>query len=178
MSDLRKLMSVDVEGSMLSSILGDRRFADAAMGWCGAGLTVRVVRGRKMARFEGLMDEFAAALQFPYYFGENWPAFQECLEDMDWLTAGKGIVVAVTDAAAVLSEEPVADLATLVESFVRAAATYSQPIVDHEWWDRQSVPFHVVLQEETGNQEGLSAWREAGAELTPLTGEVRYRDLR
>lgn len=32
-----------------------------------------------------LNDEFSAALQFSAYFGENWPAFNECLKDLDWL---------------------------------------------------------------------------------------------
>jgi Barstar (barnase inhibitor) len=30
-------------------------------------------------------DEMAAALEFPYYFGGNRPAFNECTSDMDWL---------------------------------------------------------------------------------------------
>ena len=34
-------------------------------------LAVRVVRGHKMRRLPDLYDEFAAALQFPNYFGEN-----------------------------------------------------------------------------------------------------------
>jgi len=31
----------------------------------------RPVRGRKMRTVEGLYAEFAAAMQFPYYFGDN-----------------------------------------------------------------------------------------------------------
>ena len=51
-------------------------------------LTVRTVRGRKIRTVGRLFDEMAAALQFPYYFGENWPAFDECLADIDWLADG------------------------------------------------------------------------------------------
>ena len=42
-------------------------------GWRDARLVVRIVRGRKMRNTPGLDDEFAAALQFPSYFGENGP---------------------------------------------------------------------------------------------------------
>src|SRR5947209_1850287 len=45
----------------------------------------RVIRGRKARTKSALFDEFAAALQFPYYFGENWDAFDECLTDLSWL---------------------------------------------------------------------------------------------
>ena len=35
------------------------------------GYTVRVVRAPKMRTTDALFDEFAAALQFPYYFRPN-----------------------------------------------------------------------------------------------------------
>jgi hypothetical protein len=31
------------------------------------------------------MNEVSAALQFPYYFGHNWDAFRECVNDLSWL---------------------------------------------------------------------------------------------
>lgn len=49
--------------------------ASAINGWRDSGLVVRTVRGRKMRSRQGLFDEFAAALQFPLYFGENADAF-------------------------------------------------------------------------------------------------------
>jgi hypothetical protein len=43
------------------------------------GSVVRFLRGKKMTTAQGLYDEFAAAFQFPYYFGNNGDAFDECL---------------------------------------------------------------------------------------------------
>jgi hypothetical protein len=40
-------------------------------------VAVRFLRGRKMTTTASLLDEFSAALQFPYYFGGNWDAFDE-----------------------------------------------------------------------------------------------------
>jgi hypothetical protein len=50
-----------------------------------------------MRRLSGLFDEFAAALQFPLCFGEDWEAFNERLVDMENMPAGKGYVVTIID---------------------------------------------------------------------------------
>jgi hypothetical protein len=59
--------------------------------WREARLVVRTVRGRKMRRLPELNDEFAAAIQFPWYFGANWAAFDECVKDLAWLPAEAGV---------------------------------------------------------------------------------------
>src|SRR4051794_36382752 len=69
------------------------------------GRVVRFVRGTKCKNVLSLFDEFSAALQFPYYFGENWNAFNECITDLDWLDA-RSFVLVVLDAAALLMDEP------------------------------------------------------------------------
>lgn len=46
---------------------------------------VRLIRGRKCYNTIALFDEFSAVLQFPYYFGENWAAFDECINDLGWI---------------------------------------------------------------------------------------------
>jgi hypothetical protein len=67
MSDPNVLMRVEGQSPLLLTRLEDRQMAEAVVGWREAGLTVRCVRGRKMSRLAGLMDEFSAALHFPYY---------------------------------------------------------------------------------------------------------------
>src|SRR6266852_9437625 len=65
----------------------------------------RFLRGMKMTTVSALFDEFAAALQFPSYFGENWDAFDECLTDLDWLPA-EGYVLLITNSTHLLEAEP------------------------------------------------------------------------
>jgi hypothetical protein len=62
----------------------------AIYGWSETRLVVRTLRGVKMQTVQQLFDEFAAALQFPWYFGENWAAFDECLTDLAWLPPEAG----------------------------------------------------------------------------------------
>src|SRR4051794_5039285 len=35
---------------------------------------------------EELLSSMARALSFPDYFGENWDAFNECINDLSWLS--------------------------------------------------------------------------------------------
>ena len=53
----------------------------------GTDLSVKLLRGDKMRSWQALFDEISAALQFPYYFGENLNAFDECVADIEWLNA-------------------------------------------------------------------------------------------
>lgn len=165
MSDPRPLLSVSDSSALLIAESDVKSVTEAAIGWRDVGLTVRNVRGRKMRTVASLFDELAAALQFPYYFGENWPALDECLADMDWLPMTVGIVVLVYDALEVLADAAEAELAILVRSIEAARSQYAAPIELGEWWDRPTVPFHVVLHS-TNPKDSRSlraAWRKAGA---------------
>ncbi len=112
-----------------------------------------------MRSLDDLFDEFAAALQFPYYFGENWPALDECLGDLEWIEPHSGLILLVYEADQVLTEST-NDLPSLVRTIERAHSVYSQPVNDGEWWDRPALPFHVVLQLPVAE---LDRWIEAGA---------------
>lgn len=54
---------------------------------------IRLVRGQRCQTKHSLFQEFAASLQFPYYFGQNWDGFDECLSDLEWLPARTYILV-------------------------------------------------------------------------------------
>lgn len=40
-----------------------------------------------------LLDSFALAGQFPNYFGGNWDALADCLEDFHWITQQQIVIV-------------------------------------------------------------------------------------
>ena len=171
MSDPRPLLRVSTDGALLLFESDSKSAAEAAWGWRDAGLTVRTARGLKMRTVQGLFDELAAALQFPHYFGENWPAFFECLADMDWLPVNVGIVILILDPGAVLADSEPGELGVLVRAIADAHKAYSQPVEAGEWWDRPAVPFHVVLQAAPGAASTASdRWVAAGAAIQPFTG--------
>ena len=164
MSSIERLTAVSAPFLTIAS--EPKEVAAEALGWQDSGLVVRAVRGRKSRTLEAFFDEFAAAFQFPYYFGENWAAFRDCISDLDWLPFKPGVVVLFYGADEVLADAHAAELTTLVQTLATAAEEFAEAVNEGEWWDRDPVPFHVVLQ---GRGEGdFERWRAAGARLEPL----------
>ena len=102
------------------------------------GITARVVRGQRCTDKERTLQEWAAALQFPSYFGGNWDALEECLEDLSWLGTDTAVVF-VTHADAVLPKGG-RDYGVLINLFT--AMTPGSPL-------------RIVLQCEPGSEQKL-----------------------
>jgi hypothetical protein len=107
----------------------------------GESRVMRVLRGRHMQTVGTLCDEMGAALQFPYYFGGNFNAIEDCLTDLDWLP-GDSYVLVMTDAPSILARADLDDL----EAFLALLARV------HEYWQlggdvpaSNPVPFDVIL---------------------------------
>ncbi|TXK17709.1 barstar family protein [Homoserinibacter sp. GY 40078] len=151
------------------TLVGDpQSIGSAIIRWIEVGLSTRVVRGRKMRTRGGLFDEFAAAMQFPLYFGENWDAFDECVADLE-LPAGRGHLVVITEPDQVLADADATQLSVLAGSLRSAAADWAQPIEQGAWWDRPAVPFHVVLAGTRAEVESAARlWAAAGLPTAPL----------
>jgi len=106
---------------------------------------VRRLRGKKMRTVPALMDEFGASLQFFEGFGENWYALQECLEYLDeWLPAAAYILV-VENAEELLLDEQPDQMAALLKTLQHTGEWWSTPITDNDRFDRDMLPFHVLL---------------------------------
>jgi hypothetical protein len=98
-------------------------------------IVVRRIRGHKAKSTATLFDEMAAALQFPSYFGENWNALDECLNDLEWL-AGDAYLLVIERAPDLLALESPAEFQSFFHVLGRASA---------EWRKREKA-FHTVLE--------------------------------
>ena len=129
---------------------------------------VRFLRGKKMMNIDALDNECAAALQFPWYFGENWPAFDECIRDLGWLPADVYTLI-ITDSTAVLSEEDEKQFSIFIQILDKASREWSRPVETTEWWSRPAIPFHVIFQcQETETQSVISRLKEVEVECSVL----------
>ncbi|GAA4405956.1 barstar family protein [Tsukamurella soli] len=114
--------------------------------------TVRVVRGSRMRTKAALLDELAAALQFPLHFGGNWDALADCLGDLDWIRASGTVVLAVAEAEQVLADQP-AELATLASVLADATGDGAR--------------LAVLLHASGGDPAAVrKTWGDAGLALT------------
>lgn len=120
-----------------------QRFYSIYEGIENKNLIVRIVEGNKCTTLDRLFGEFAKALEFPDYFGYNWAAFDECLNDLEWLSA---------DAYLLLLADVDKVIATLNNSFKVLIETLIRSI--NEWTEGRNcdgfptppTPFHVVFQ--------------------------------
>jgi RNAse (barnase) inhibitor barstar len=117
------------------------------------GLECRVLDGRKMNDADSLFTEFAAALSFPDYFGRNWEALDECLADLSWVPA-MGYVLLITDSSEVLVGSS-REWEILVDTLVRVAEEWAEPVDLGEPWDRPKVPFHTIFHDRPENEMAL-----------------------
>jgi hypothetical protein len=124
----------------------------------GSDIIIRVVRGQRCRTAPSLFQEWGAALQFPYYFGENWDAFEECLCDLEWLPAHTRVVF-VTQLEKVLTNTD--DQFRMFISILNGVAAY---------WNDQAGPsltafrilFHATPQSGVAARQRL---RQAGIEI-------------
>jgi hypothetical protein len=107
-------------------------------------------------------------LQFPYYFGENWDALDECITDLDWMP-GDVYVLVITDAESLLAKESDDQLEVLTRLLERAGHEWSQPVETSEAWARPAVAFHVLLQcDESDKQVMTSRLESVGASFQEI----------
>src|SRR6185312_9466718 len=110
----------------------------------GQSTVVRVIQGRHCSTAQAVFQEWSAALQFPYYFGHNWDAFDECITDLEWLP-GTCYVLAVTQIDQVLPNFA-EDFNIFVGSLRWAHEQWKIP--NRGNMDEQTAPFTIVFHAE------------------------------
>lgn len=129
---------------------------------------VTAVRGRMMKDWEGLYNEFWAAYQFPTYFGRNLEAFVESLSEPDLDPRSASQICLVLDPELVLADAPADELPRLR----RMLSEVNRRWQEHVEGDVNGPPgtFAVLLVPNGAEDEPVSRWQSAGADIPRLTG--------
>ncbi|MFZ0771169.1 MAG: barstar family protein [Candidatus Sulfotelmatobacter sp.] len=108
------------------------------------GSIIRTIRGWKSRTVDSFFDEISAALQFPYYFGENTAAFDECITDLDWIE-GDAYLLMVSRADDFMAEASSYQFNGFMELFAKANVDWLTPN-QYIPRTRQPTPFHLLFQ--------------------------------
>jgi RNAse (barnase) inhibitor barstar len=104
--------------------------------------------GARMRTVEELFREYAREFSFPEYFGWNWPAFNECMTELEEQPA-RAYLTVITHADEVLSAEP-DDLATYLRQSGDIGRHWAGAFALGADWGGGEVPFHTVFIEGGG----------------------------
>jgi hypothetical protein len=91
-----------------------------------------LVKGN-VATKENLFKAFKEELSFPDYFGNNWDAFDECLNDLSWVAA-KGYLVVLENGD---------DLINMPFNDQKLFFSVANDSVEN--WQKENIPFHFAF---------------------------------
>ena len=79
------------------------------------------IRGKRSTTCSGFLKEYSAAFQFPYYYGNNWSAWDECATDLSWLMFDS-VALIIDDYESLFVDEPDNEriLADVEKTYVRS----------------------------------------------------------
>ncbi len=100
------------------------------------------VRGTKSPDDGRFFDELAAALQFPYYFGQNWDAVWDCITDLNWLKGSSFLIV--FDSAEHLLSQSDRGFVILLKVLIDARERWHRETADFGARGRQPIAFQSV----------------------------------
>lgn len=125
------------------------------------------VRATKSHDDDQFFDELAAALQFPYYFGQNWDAVWDCITDLNWLKGSSFLVV--FDSAEILLSRSDRGFALLLKILADAHGVWHRETADFGTRGRQPIAFQSVFACDPNSVDAFAArLKAAGATFTLL----------
>ncbi|MCO1577891.1 barstar family protein [Crossiella sp. SN42] len=119
-----------------------------------SGLVVQL-DAKKMTDVDELFDQFADGFRFPTYFGRNWSAFAECINDLEWLPAHAYLVI-IDNADRLLLDAPL-DRPAFIRNAHDTGKRWANSFALGEERGGGEVPFNFVLVCPEDQQAKLSS---------------------
>jgi RNAse (barnase) inhibitor barstar len=119
------------------------------------GGIVRHLNAEKMRNPASLFHEFAQSLGFPGYFGHNWDALVDCLDDLhsDW-HGNANVAIVINNADLILKAD---HLSLLVSVLCQAAERANSSVdLDGDPLDRPAIALHFIFLTQNGAHEELA----------------------
>lgn len=110
-----------------------RPWEEAEIGSLGEKIKIFSISLKNFNDEADLLSKLAEEMNFPDYFGRNWDALEECLNDLEWIPAS-GYVLFIRDSGSAWGKSPYS-LGMLISIWLAAAKN----------WSELGVPFHLIF---------------------------------
>lgn len=114
---------------------------------------VKLIDGNRCQTASDVFEEFATILEFPDYFGHNWAALDECLNDLSWLP-GHAYILFIKDFDKVLKDFS-QDRKIFVDIIIRTTLAWAKG-QHYGALTRKPTPFHIILHAPKHEKEILA----------------------
>ena len=94
------------------------------------------IRGGLCKTSEDFLREVSSAMRFPYYFGWNWNALDECITDLEWLSFSTLFIVIDQFDLMFKDEAPRDEYHEFLIDFLNSVFKY---------WKSQNIPIEIYL---------------------------------
>ena len=118
---------------LLNVQLSDEELASRFYAATHSGKYAAYIRGYRCVNDLETFKEFSAAFQFPYYFGMNAAALDECLCDLSWLSF-TGLFLMIDHFESVY-QGSVEDQKWLCNFLQRV----------QDWWEQQEIEMEILI---------------------------------
>ena len=110
-------------------------------------ISVFFLDGSQMQSLNDFFNELIRGYSLPDYFGRNFNALDECLNDESVLD-GTAFLTVIFNADKILTKDCHDRFELFLDVLTRAGDDWAVPINVGEAWDRPAKPFHVIMQYE------------------------------
>lgn len=134
------------------------------------GGVVRHLDAGRMRDQVSLFREFAQSLSFPGYFGHNWDALVDCLDDLhgDW-HRNADVAIVIDEADLILKAE---HLSLFVSVLCQAAERANSSVdLDGDPLDRPAIALHFVFVMRNGDREQFARSLRRGDRAIEYRGD-------
>ncbi|WP_235283968.1 barstar family protein [Methanosarcina sp. 2.H.T.1A.8] len=110
------------------------------------------IDGSKCKDLDSLFSEFKQAFKFPDYFGYNWAAFDECLNDLDWIDA-ESYVLVIKNMTEILPDDNI-NFDRFLKYLYEALTEWTEGR-DCDDFPTEKKPFHIYFHSSEENKKVL-----------------------
>ena len=100
------------------------------------------INGELIKNKQDILETFKQIFQFPDYFGYNWDALEECINDLNWLNSKAYLLILINPDKMQLTEE---DFQLLFSILLNSANNWKQGRYYNRDFITHPTPFHLLL---------------------------------